>query len=110
MKFQKKHFILISALILILIGVFVTFNYGNHIHIGNLAFPYFASGHYAAGIFAAGTFSIGIFSAGIFSIGVFSIGIFNIGLFGLGLFILAYKKKYPKAEFFKMNSASKSDH
>ena len=92
---MKKHWILLTAVVLLLIGALVVITQGNEISIGNLNFDYFSSGPYAMGIFAAGNFSIGIFSAGIFSVGIFSIGIFNVGLYALGIFVLAWKKKLP---------------
>ena len=92
---MKKHWILLIAVALLIIGAAVVASHGNQLSIGNFNFNYFAAGDYAMGIFAAGTFSIGIFSAGIFSVGIFSIGIFNVGLYALGIFELAWKKKLP---------------
>lgn len=92
---MKKHWILLTAVALLLIGTVVVATHGNEISIGNFHFDYFSSGPYALGVFAAGNFSIGIFSAGIFSVGIFSIGIFNVGLYALGIFVLAWKKKLP---------------
>lgn len=92
---MKKYWILITAIILIIIGLFLNSFYGNVYDIFGLHIKYFAAGDYAMGVFAAGRFSIGIFSAGIFSVGVFSIGIFNIGLYAIGFFLLAWKKQYP---------------
>jgi hypothetical protein len=82
---MKKHWILLIAVVLLLIGALVVITQGNEISIGNLNFDYFSSGPYA----------MGIFSAGIFSVGIFSIGIFNVGLYALGIFVLAWKKKLP---------------
>ena len=92
---MKKHWILLTAVALLLIGTVVVATHGNEISIGNFHFDYFSSGPYAIGVFAAGNFSIGIFSVGIFSVGIFSIGIFNVGLYALGIFVLAWKKKLP---------------
>jgi quaternary ammonium compound-resistance protein SugE len=92
---MKKHWILLTAIVFLLIGLLVVTTHGNQLSIGNFNFNYFSSGNYAMGVFAAGNFSIGIFSAGIFSIGIFSIGIFNVGLYALGIFLLAWKKKLP---------------
>lgn len=92
---MKKHWILLTAIVFLLIGLLVVTTHGNQFSIGNYQFNYFSSGDYAMGVFAAGTFSIGIFSAGIFSVGIFSIGIFNVGLYALGIFVLAWKKKLP---------------
>lgn len=92
---MKKHWILATAVALLIIGAVVVALHGNQISIGNLNFNYFSSGDYAMGVFAAGMFSIGIFSAGIFSVGIFSISIFNVGLYALGFFVLAWKKKLP---------------
>ncbi len=92
---MKKHWILLTAVALLITGAFVVALHGNQISIGNFNFNYFSSGPYAMGIFAAGNFSIGIFSAGIFSVGIFSIGIFNVGLYALGIFVLAWKKRLP---------------
>jgi len=92
---MKKHWILLTAVALVLIGAVVVATHGNELSIGNLHCRYFSSGEYAMGVFAAGNFSIGIFSAGIFSVGIFSIGIFNVGLYALGIFVLAWKKKLP---------------
>ena len=68
---MKKHWILLTAVALLLIGAVVVATHGNEISIGNFHFDYFSSGPYAIGVFAAGNFSIGIFSAGIFSVGFF---------------------------------------
>ncbi len=90
---MKKHWILLTAIAFLLIGLIVVLTQGNQLSIGDFHFNYFSSGEYAMGVFAAGTFSIGIFSAGIFSVGIFSIGIFNVGLYAIGLFVLAWRKK-----------------
>jgi len=92
---MKKHWILLTAVALLLVGAVVVATHGNQLSIGNFNFKYFSSGEYAMGVYAAGNFSIGIFSAGIFSVGIFSIGIFNVGLYALGIFALAWKKKLP---------------
>ncbi len=94
---MKKHWILLTAVTLVITGVVLNAIYDNLFSAGNYSFNYFASGQYAMGVFAAGTFSIGIFSIGIFSIGIFSIGIFNIGLYAIGIFLYAWKKQLPKA-------------
>jgi quaternary ammonium compound-resistance protein SugE len=96
---MKKHWILIVAIALFVIGVVLSALNGGVITIAGHNFNYFSSGEYAMGVFAAGTFSIGIFSAGIFSIGIFSIGIFNIGLYALGIFVYGWKKK--QSNFFE---------
>jgi hypothetical protein len=93
---MKKTWILITAAVLLLVGLILQFTIGNRFSAGDFAFNYFAAGDFACGVFAAGKFSLGIFSIGIFSIGVFSIGIFNIGLYAIGLFILGWKKTFPK--------------
>ena len=93
---MKKHWILLTAVALLVIGAVVVALHGNQISIGNFNFNYFSSGQYAMGVFAAGEFSVGIFSAGIFSVGIFSIGIFNVALYSVGIFVLAWKKKLPK--------------
>lgn len=93
---MKKYWILLTAVILFLIGVFTWNLHGNDFHIGACILRYFSYGDYAIGIFAAGKFSIGVFSIGIFSIGIFSIGIFNIGLYAIGLFVIAWRKQLPQ--------------
>ncbi|MDR3651478.1 MAG: hypothetical protein P4L34_00745 [Paludibacter sp.] len=93
---MKKHWILLLATTLLIVGVVLNAIYGGLFSSGTHSFNYFAAGDYAMGVFAAGEFSIGIFSAGIFSVGIFSIGIFNVGLYALGFFLFAWKKKYPK--------------
>lgn len=93
---MKKHWILLTAVILLLVGIALDLVFGNLHSAGTYCLNYFAAGDYAIGVFAAGKFAIGIFSAGIFSLGVFSIGIFNIGLYSIGIFMYAWKKKYPK--------------
>ncbi len=96
---MKKHWILITAIVLFIIGLLVNMFYSSSLSSGEFAFNYFSAGRFSVGVFSAGIFSIGIFSAGIFSIGIFSIGIFNIGLYAIGIFILAYKKRLPKLFF-----------
>jgi hypothetical protein len=92
---MKKHWILLTAVVLVIAGLILNSIYGNLMSAGTYSFNYFASGDYAMGIFAAGNFSMGIFSIGIFSIGIFSIGIFNIGLYALGIFVYGWRKKLP---------------
>ncbi len=94
---NKKVWIILTAVVLFILGLFLEFTNGGVCSIGNLSFNYFSSGDYALGVFASGKFAIGIFSVGIFSIGIFSIGIFNIGLFAVGLFVLGWKKRLPNA-------------
>ena len=94
---MKKHWILLIAIALLIVGAILCTVSGNVFTIAGHEFHYFAAGNYAMGVFAAGEFSIGIFSAGIFSVGIFSIGIFNVGLYALGFFLFAWKKKYPKS-------------
>ena len=98
---MKKHWILVTAVALVVLGAVVVATHGNQLSIGNFNFKYFSAGQYAMGVFAAGDFSIGIFSAGIFSIGIFSVGIFNIGLYALGFFVLGWRKKLPS--FFSLS-------
>ena len=93
---MKKHWILLTAALLLIVGVVLHVQLGNMFSAGTYSSNYFAAGDYAIGVFAAGKFSIGIFSAGIFSIGIFSIGIFNIGLYAIGFFILGWRKRYAK--------------
>lgn len=93
---MKKYWILLTAALLLIVGVVLHVQFGNMFSAGTYCRNYFAAGDYAIGVFAAGKFSIGIFSAGIFSIGIFSIGLFNIGLYAIGFFILAWKKRYAK--------------
>ncbi len=93
---MKKYWILMTAIVLVFVGIVLEMQIGNMFSSGSYAANYFASGDYAIGVFAAGKFSIGIFSAGLFSIGIFSIGIFNVGLYAIGFFIIAWKKRYAK--------------
>jgi len=93
---MKKHWILLTAVVLFITGLILNSIFGNLMSAGNYSCNYFASGDYAMGVFAAGNFAIGIFSIGIFSIGIFSIGIFNIGLYALGIFVYAWRKRIPK--------------
>ncbi len=98
-----KKLILITAIVLVVIGVLLQLTSGylfdkhglNLFSACTYCLNYFSAGTYSIGIFSAGTFSIGIFSIGIFSIGIFSIGIFNIGIFAIGIFILGWKKRIP---------------
>ena len=92
---MKKYWILVTAIVLLIIGIFTWVFHGNDFQIGSFTLRFFSSGEYAMGIFSAGTFSIGIFSAGIFSIGIFSIGIFNIGLYAIGIFVIGWHKRLP---------------
>ncbi len=94
-KKMKKHWILLTAVFLVITGVILNAIYGNLFSAATYSFNYFAAGDFAIGIFAAGKFSIGIFSIGIFSIGIFSIGIFNIGLYAIGFFVYAWRKRLP---------------
>ncbi len=96
---MKKYWILITAIVLVIIGLLVNIFYSSSLSTGDFALNYFSAGRFSVGVFSVGIFSIGIFSAGIFSIGIFSIGIFNIGLYAIGIFILAYKKRLPKMFF-----------
>ncbi|HEC42200.1 MAG TPA: hypothetical protein ENI20_05155 [Bacteroides sp.] len=91
---MKKTWILITAIVLMIIGLILNFSVGSQFSAGDFTFNYFAAGDFAFGVFAAGKFACGIFSAGIFSIGIFSIGIFNIGLYTIGFFLLGWKKNY----------------
>ncbi len=93
---MKKYWILLTATLLIIVGIVLHVQLGNMFSAGTYSCNYFAAGDFAIGVFAAGKFSIGIFSAGIFSLGIFSIGIFNIGLYAIGFFLLAWKKRYAK--------------
>lgn len=93
---MKKYWILITAIVLVLIGLGIHFLDTNVMSAGNFVKDFFAAGNFASGVFAIGTFSIGIFSVGIFSIGIFSIGIFNIGLFTAGFFMLGWHKELPQ--------------
>ena len=95
-KKMKKYWILLTAALLILVGVVLEMQIGNMFSASTYCRNYFAAGDYAIGVFAAGKFAIGIFSAGIFSIGIFSIGIFNVGLYATGFFIYGWKKRYAK--------------
>jgi hypothetical protein len=93
---MKKHWILLTAAALFIVGVILWATQGNLfgwniLSSGSYATGYFASGIFAAGVFSAGIFSFGIFSIGVFSIGIFSLGIFNIGWFALGFFLLGKK-------------------
>jgi hypothetical protein len=90
---MKKHWILVTAAILFVVGVVICAMQGNDFQVGHHTLHYFSAGEFSMGIFAAGTFSIGVFSIGIFSIGIFSIGIFNIGLYAIGIFVLAWRKR-----------------
>jgi hypothetical protein len=92
---MKNSWILITASVLILVGILLSLTVGNMFSAGDFTCNYFAAGDFACGVFAAGKFSIGIFSIGIFSIGIFSIGIFNIGLYTIGLLVLGWKRKLP---------------
>ena len=92
---MKKHWILITAIILILTGIGINFLTGDVTSAGQFSLDYFAIGNFAAGVFAVGNFSIGIFSMGIFSIGIFSLSIFNIGIYTIGFFVLGWHKKLP---------------
>ncbi len=102
---KKKFWIILTAVVLFIIGMFLEFTNGGVCSVGNFSFNYFSTGDYALGVFASGKFAIGIFSVGIFSIGIFSIGIFNVGLYAVGLFVLAWKKRLPKTlmEYLKVN-------
>ncbi len=93
---MKKYWILITAVILLVVGIIINMQSGNLMSVGNYSFNYFAVGDYAIGVFAAGNFSIGVFSIGIFSVGIFSLGIFNVGLYAVGIFLFAWKKRYAK--------------
>lgn len=93
---MKKHWILLTAAALLIIGVVLDVIFGHLFSSGTYSFNYFASGDYAMGVFAAGKFAVGIFSVGIFSIGIFSIGIFNLGIYAIGIFVYAWKKRLPK--------------
>lgn len=92
---MKKTWILVSAAVLLMVGLILNFTIGNQFSAGDFVFNYFAAGDFACGVFAAGKFSIGIFSTGIFSIGIFSLGIFNVALYATGFFIYGWKKSYP---------------
>lgn len=89
---MKKSFILISAALLLALGLILNNTVGSMFSSGDYCLNYFAAGDYAVGVFAAGRFSVGIFSAGIFSVGLFSLGIFNVGIYATGLFLWAWKK------------------
>ena len=91
---MKKTWILLTAIVLIVVGLILNFTIGNQFSSGDFCLNYFAAGDFACGVFAAGKFSCGIFSIGIFSIGVFSLGIFNIGLYVIGFFLVGWKKNY----------------
>jgi hypothetical protein len=92
---MKKYWILITASVLLLIGLGIHFLTGDVTSAGQFALDYFAIGNFAAGIFAVGNFSLGIFSIGIFSIGIFSLSIFNIGIYTIGFFVLGWQKNLP---------------
>jgi hypothetical protein len=103
---MKKHWILLTAVALIIVGIILNAIFGhlfctgaycrNYFAFGDYAMGFFAAGKFSIGIFSAGTFSIGIFSIGIFSIGIFSLGIFNIALYAIGFFVIARHKRLPK--------------
>lgn len=93
---MKKHWILLAAATLLVLGVILNAIYGGLFSTGTYSLNYFSCGDYAIGIFAVGNFAIGIFSAGIFSIGIFSISIFNVSLYAVGIFVYAWKKRAPK--------------
>ncbi|MFA5464338.1 MAG: hypothetical protein WC265_09715, partial [Dysgonamonadaceae bacterium] len=61
---MKKHWILFTAILLLLVGILLHFQVGNMFSAGTYCRNYFAAGDFAIGVFAAGKFSIGIFSAG----------------------------------------------
>jgi hypothetical protein len=92
---MKKHWILLSAITLLVVCLITLATHGNDIQIGSHQIKLFSAGDYSIGIFSAGEFSIGIFSAGIFSVGIFSIGIFNLALYAIGIFAYAWKKRLP---------------
>ena len=92
----KNYWILITAAVLLLIGLILHFTQQSMFSSGDYVCNYFAAGKFALGVFAAGNFSIGIFSVGIFSIGIFSLSIFNIAIYGIGFFIIAWKKRLPR--------------
>jgi hypothetical protein len=92
---MKKHWILLLAAILFVIGVFTCIIHGNNFQIGEFAIKYFSAGDHALGVFSIGMFSIGFFSMGIFSIGLFSFGIFNIGLYVIGILTISWRKRFP---------------
>jgi hypothetical protein len=91
---MKKTWILLTAIVLVIVGLILNFTVGNQFSSGDFCLNYFAAGDFACGVFAAGKFSCGIFSIGIFSIGVFSLGIFNIGLYVIGFFLIGLKKNF----------------
>ncbi|MFC2101646.1 hypothetical protein ACFLS7_01480 [Bacteroidota bacterium] len=93
---MKKLWIIGIALILIAVGIILSYSGYNVGDTGDYAFGYFSAGQFSVGVFSAGVFSVGIFSAGIFSIGIFSVSVFNIGLYTLGFFIWGWKKRYAK--------------
>ena len=100
---MKKTWILLTAVVLMAVGLILNFSAGGQFSAGDFSFNYFAAGDFACGVFAAGKFACGIFSIGIFSIGFFSLGIFNIGVYTIGFFLIGWKKKYgsflpPKGE------------
>ena len=93
---MKKYWILLTAAILVLVGLLLNAQVGNMFSSGDYCLNYFSAGDYSMSVFAGGKFSIGIFSAGIFSMGIFSVGIFNVGLYTMGFFLYGWKKRYPK--------------
>ena len=68
---MKKYWILLTAAILLVIGVLTWVFHGNDFRLGSYTMHFFSSGDYALGVFSAGKFSIGLFSIGLFSTGLF---------------------------------------
>jgi hypothetical protein len=85
---RTAHFIIWSALIVLLIIGLVSPPFPNVAPPGTTASGWLSAGMFSTGVLSAGLFSVGVFSAGLFSVGIFSVGVFSLGVFSFGTFVL----------------------